>query len=57
MAKSDGKHGFTGHRHDDELGLIDMRGRLYDPNLRRFLTLDPFVTDPLWGKNYLITWQ
>ena len=23
--------GFTGHRHDDDLDLIDMRGRVYDP--------------------------
>ncbi|WP_434044393.1 MULTISPECIES: hypothetical protein [Sorangium] len=57
MAKIDVNHGLTGHRHADELGLIDMRGRLDDPNPRRFLTLDPFVTDPLWGENHLITWQ
>ena len=44
--------GFTGDRHDDELGLIDMRGRVYDPGLRRFLTPDPHVTDPLWGQSY-----
>lgn len=52
VAKGDVKHGFAGHRHDDELGLIDMRGRLYDPNQRRFLTPDPLVTDPLWGQSY-----
>ncbi|WP_437961583.1 FG-GAP-like repeat-containing protein [Sorangium sp. So ce119] len=51
-SKGEVRHGFTGHRHDDELGLIDMRGRLYDPNLRRFLTPDPFVTDPMWGQSY-----
>jgi RHS repeat-associated protein len=28
--------GFTGHRHDPELGLINMRGRLYDSRLGRF---------------------
>lgn len=44
--------GFTGHRHDDELGLIDMRGRVYDPALRRFLTPDPVVADPLFGQSY-----
>jgi RHS repeat-associated protein len=44
--------GFTGHRHDDELGLIDMRGRVYDPALRRFITPDPHVTDPLDGQSY-----
>ncbi|WP_437805211.1 RHS repeat-associated core domain-containing protein [Sorangium sp. So ce1078] len=46
------RHGFTGHRHDDELGLIDMRGRVYDPSLRRFLTPDPLVTDPMLGQSY-----
>ncbi|XXY12321.1 RHS repeat-associated core domain-containing protein [Sorangium sp. So ce216] len=50
--KNEVRHGFTGHRHDEELGLIDMRGRLYDPSLRRFLTPDPFVTAPLWGESY-----
>lgn len=35
------KHGFTGHRHDDSLALVNMQGRVYDPMLRRFLTPDP----------------
>lgn len=38
--------GFTGHEHDPELGLIDMRGRIYDPMLGRFLTPDP-IANPL----------
>ena len=44
--------GFTGHRHDDELGLIDMHGRVYDPAQRRFVTPDPHVTDPLDGQSF-----
>jgi RHS repeat-associated protein len=44
--------GFTGDRHDDELGLIDMHGRVYDPGIRRFVTPDPHVTDPLSGQSY-----
>jgi RHS repeat-associated protein len=36
--------GFTGHR-QTELGLIDMRGRYYDPTLGRFLTPDPVTGD------------
>gem|GEM_PF-6519486 len=32
---------FTDRHHDDSLGLIDMRGRVYDPRQRRFLTPDP----------------
>jgi RHS repeat-associated protein len=34
------KHGFAGHRHDDEYGLIDMRARLYDPLSSRFISPD-----------------
>jgi RHS repeat-associated protein len=44
--------GFTGHDHDDELGLINLRGRMYDPAIRRFLSADPHVTDPLLGQSY-----
>jgi hypothetical protein len=29
-----------------------MRGRVYDPALRRFITPDPHVTDPLDGQSY-----
>jgi RHS repeat-associated protein len=39
------RRGFTGHAHDDDLGLINMRGRMYDPRLGRFLTADPIVPD------------
>ncbi|HXI98942.1 MAG TPA: RHS repeat-associated core domain-containing protein [Gemmatimonadaceae bacterium] len=35
--------GFTGQEHDDELGLIDMKGRIYDPRISRFLTPDPVM--------------
>lgn len=40
-------HGFTGHEHLDELGLIHMNGRIYDPSLGRFLSADPHVQAPL----------
>ncbi|MFG2349551.1 FG-GAP-like repeat-containing protein [Streptomyces phaeochromogenes] len=33
--------GYTGHEHDDEYGLINMKGRIYDPKAKRFLTPDP----------------
>jgi RHS repeat-associated protein len=39
--------GYTGQEHDSELGLINMKGRLYDANIRRFITPDPFVTRAL----------
>lgn len=38
--------GYTGHNDDPELGLIDMKGRVYDPTLARFLTPDPVVASP-----------
>lgn len=37
---------FTGHSHDPDPGLVNMRGRLYDPELGRFISPDPFVTAP-----------
>jgi RHS repeat-associated protein len=38
--------GFTGHEMDDELGLINMGGRTYDPRVARFLQPDPLVSQP-----------
>jgi len=35
--------GYTGHQHLDNLGLINMNGRVYDPQLARFLSPDPFI--------------
>ncbi len=38
--------GFTAHEHLDELALIHMNGRVYDPLLGRFMTPDPFIQAP-----------
>ncbi|MBK6630007.1 MAG: RHS repeat-associated core domain-containing protein [Betaproteobacteria bacterium] len=38
--------GFTSHEHLDELNLIHMNGRVYDPVLGRFMTADPFIQAP-----------
>ena len=35
--------GFTGHEHLDDVGLIHMNGRVYDPEIGRFLSADPVV--------------
>src|SRR4029453_574868 len=43
--------GFTGHEADDEVGLINMRGRIYDPRTTRFLTPDPFVQSPAFSQS------
>src|SRR5262249_44759486 len=42
--------GFTGQESDDDLGLVNMKGRIYDPKVGRFLTTDPVVSDPLSGQ-------
>jgi RHS repeat-associated protein len=39
---------FTGHELDTEFGLINMKARLYDPRIGRFLTPDP-VTGRPWS--------
>ncbi len=37
--------GLTGHEHLDDLGLVHMNGRVFDPLIARFLQADPFVQD------------
>ncbi|WP_444996035.1 FG-GAP-like repeat-containing protein [Aliikangiella sp. IMCC44359] len=38
--------GYTDHEHLDEAELIHMNGRVYDYNLGRFLSVDPFIQSP-----------
>lgn len=38
--------GYTSHEHFEEIGIIHMNGRLYDPLLRRFLNADPHIQEP-----------
>ncbi|QYS88241.1 RHS repeat domain-containing protein [Flavobacterium davisii] len=38
--------GYTSHEHLQDVGLIHMNGRLYDPMLRRFLNADEHIQDP-----------
>jgi RHS repeat-associated protein len=38
--------GYTSHEHLDKLGLIHMKGRVYDPELGRFLSADPLIQFP-----------
>ncbi|MCZ6804228.1 MAG: SpvB/TcaC N-terminal domain-containing protein [Proteobacteria bacterium] len=37
--------GFTGHEQLDPVGLIHMNGRVYDAEIGRFISADPFVQD------------
>lgn len=44
--------GFTSHESDTDLGLINMRGRMYDPAIGRFLTADPLVKNVQNSQNW-----
>lgn len=38
--------GFTGHEHLYDFGLINMNGRMYDPVMNTFLSVDNYVSSP-----------
>jgi RHS repeat-associated protein len=44
--------GYTGHEHLQDVALIHMNGRLYDPMIHRFLQPDNFIQDPYNTQNY-----
>jgi len=44
--------GYTGHEHFATVGIIHMNGRVYDPQLKRFLSPDNFVQDPHNTQSY-----
>ncbi len=44
--------GFTGHEMLDQLDLVHMNGRIYDPLLARFLSADPILQDPMNAQSY-----
>ena len=44
--------GYTGHEMLTEFGLINMNGRLYDPLLGRFLSVDNYVQEPYNTQSY-----
>lgn len=43
--------GFTGHEMLDQLDLVHMNGRVYDPSIGRFVSADPHVTLPYNGQS------
>lgn len=51
--------GFTGHEPEDLTGLINMRGRLYNPKLARFISPDLLVaaTDSQSFNRYSYVWN
>ena len=46
LGSSTTNRGFTDHEHLDDAQLIHMNGRVYDYNLGRFLSVDPFIQSP-----------
>ncbi len=44
-------HGYTGYELLDEVGLIHMSGRVYDPKLGRFIQADTFFGHHVEGKH------
>lgn len=44
--------GFTGHEMLDQLDLVHMNGRVYDPFVAKFMSGDPLIQDPANGQNY-----
>jgi RHS repeat-associated protein len=44
--------GYTGHEHLDEIGVIHMNGRIFDPTLGRFLQADPLIQDATNLQNF-----
>ncbi len=44
--------GFTGHEMLDSIGLVHMNGRIYDAEIGRFLSADPFIQEPSNSQNF-----
>lgn len=51
-AYTDLRRGFTGHKQIDNLGLVHMGGRVYDPKLGRFASVDPFIQSPGYSQSH-----
>ena len=49
---STSRRGYTDHTMIDNLSLIQMNGRVQDPVLGRFVSADPFITEPGLTQNY-----
>jgi len=44
--------GFTAHEFLPDFNLYNMNGRLYDPVVGRFLSPDPYISDPSFSQSY-----
>jgi len=45
-------HGYTGHEMLDAVGLIHMNGRVFDPQIARFMSADPTIQSPRNMQSY-----
>jgi len=52
LVTSETNRGFTSHEHLEEVALVHMNGRLYDAQVGRMLSADPFVQSPLNPQNF-----
>lgn len=43
---------YTGHEADEDIGLVNMRGRQYDPKLGQFIQPDPIVQAPDYSQSW-----
>lgn len=44
--------GFTSHEMLDQIDLVHMNGRVYDPLLARFTSADPLLQDPTYSQSF-----
>lgn len=52
LASANSNRGFTGHEELDEVGLVHMNGRVYDPSIGRFVSADPYIPSPNNPQSY-----
>lgn len=52
LASANSNRGFTGQEELDEVGLIHMNGRVYDPSIGRFVSADPYIPSPRNPQSY-----
>ncbi|HET7176633.1 MAG TPA: RHS repeat-associated core domain-containing protein, partial [Gammaproteobacteria bacterium] len=50
--KSDTDRGYTFQEQLDNVGLVDMNGRVYDPSIGRFVSADPTVPNPNYSQAF-----
>jgi RHS repeat-associated protein len=44
--------GYTGHEQLDNLNLVHMKGRVYDPAIARFMSADPIIQSPFQSQSF-----